>query len=426
MSKDAFDKIDKYWGYRPILWFAVACMISFFIWASITNIHEQVRGSGRVIPTGDMRVIQHLEGGIIKEIVKEEGERVKANDVILYIDNLTAQTEQEELQIAILAKQIKLLRLRAELEQKDELKYSNEIIKRYPQIIESEKQVFNSRKSEQSEVKKGLEKRMKQKVLRLDDLTTTKENLRQELEVAKEKLAIKEKLRKTGAISRSQYLETLSEVKNFETRIDKTEKEIPIVKSELSEITNLMEETKQKWNSEVGEQISEVQIDIKKLQERLRAITDRVSRSAVRSPVDGVINQIYINTIGGVVQPGSRLADILPAEDTLIIEGRITTNERGKVWPNLPVIAKITAYDFTLYGGLDGKLVYISPNSFIDNQNNEYYEIRVEIDASQMGDDLPVYPGMTAELNILAGKISVMHSILKPFLAIKQNALREK
>ena len=421
-----FKKIDDNWRYRPVLWLMALCLLSFFVWASVTEINEQVRGIGKIIPAGDVRVIQHLEGGIVAQIVKQEGEPVKKNDVILYISNQRAKSEKEELYIALKSKEIKYQRLQAESEGQDTPVFSNELKEAYPEIIHSEIKLFESRQSELSEKMSGLEKRMRQKVLKLDDLSTTANNLEKELSIAKEQLQIREKLCRTGAISRSQYLETLSDVKNFETRISKTEKEIPIVKSELGEITNLVEETKQNWISDVGEELNTVQVEIKQLKERIRAIEDEVSRTAVRSPVNGIINKLFINTIGGVMQPGDRLAEILPIEDKLVIEGRVATNDRGKIWPNLPVIAKITAYDFTLYGGLKGELVYISPNSFIDNQNNEYYEIRVEIDSPKISEELSVFPGMTAEINILAGKVSVLHAILKPFTQLRQNALREK
>ncbi|MCB1580609.1 MAG: HlyD family type I secretion periplasmic adaptor subunit [Rhodospirillales bacterium] len=426
MIRDYFTKVDDNWHYRPLLWLVVACLISFFIWASVTKIHEQVRGMGRVTPAGDTRVIQHLEGGIIEQIAKQEGEQVKKGDVIFYIKNQRAESEKEELQIALKSKEIKFLRLQAELGENTVPEFPIELHKNYPEIIQAEKQIFESRRSEMSEKMSGLEKRMRQKVLKLDDLSTTTENLEKELSVAQEQLEIRQKLRRSGAMSRSQYLETLSDVKNFETRVARTKKEIPIVKSELAEITNLVEETKQKWISETGEELNTVQVDIKKLKERIRAITDEVSRTAVKSPVNGIVNKIFINTIGGVLKPGDRLAEILPVEDKLVIEGRIPTNDRGKVWPDLPVVAKITAYDYTLYGGLKGKLVYISPNSFVDNQGVEYYEIRVEIDTPEIGKNLPVFPGMTAEINILAGRVSVLHAILKPFRQIRENALREK
>lgn len=421
-----FRRVDQNWHYRPLLWVIVLCLLSFFIWAAATQIHEQVRGTGRVVPAGDIRIIQHLEGGIIREILKQKGEQIKKGEVLFTMDNLRAESEQEELQIALKSNMIKQQRLERELDESDTLFFSEELKEQFPQIIQSEIQIFDSRQSERAERINGLEKRMKQKVLKLDDLSTTARNLKRELSVASEQLSIRDKLRATGAISRSQYLDSLSQVKDFETRISRTEKEIPIVKSELGELTSLLKEELQKWKSVVGEEQNEVQVEIKKLQERIRAINDQVDRTDVRSPVNGIVNKLHMNTLGGVVQPGSTLAEILPIEDKLVIEGRVSTNDRGKIWLGLPVVAKITAYDFTLYGGLKGELTYISPNSFIDNQNMEYYEIRVEIDSTTIGDELDVFPGMTAEINILAGKVSVLHAIMKPFSQIRHNAMRER
>jgi HlyD family type I secretion membrane fusion protein len=424
--KDYFKKVDHYWNYRPVLWMAVLCFLTFILWSSFTNLDEHVRGTGRIIPAGDMRVIQHLEGGIVQDILINEGERVTVGDILFYIDNQKAEADLEELQIQLMANQIKLQRLQAELSEQDTLEFDPDIESAYAQIVITEKQIFAARRAELSEIMEGLKKRMKQKVLRLDELNSNIENLDKELGVAREQLGIKDQLRKSGAISRSQYLDTLSQVRNFETRIDQTKKEIPIVKTELAEITNQLEEGRQNWMSETGERVNDVQVEIKKVTERIRAFEDQVNRTAVRSPVNGLVNKVYVNTIGGVIQPGSPLAEVLPIEDNLIVEGRISTNDRGKIWPGLPVVTKITAYDYTLYGGLEGEVFFISPNSFLDEQGNEYYQIRVKIDSTKIGDDLPVYPGMTADINIVAGQVSVLHALLKPFQQIRQNALREK
>jgi HlyD family secretion protein/adhesin transport system membrane fusion protein len=425
MTQDYFAKFDKSWSYRPVLLVGVACMICFFGWASMTKINEHVRATGRVIPSGKTRLIQHLEGGIVNEILVSEGENIKANDIIFYIKNQRAESELQELNIALSALDIKRLRLQAELDEKEPV-YPEEMAEKYQEIIQSEKDLFAARRNEFEENVDGLEKRMKQKVLKLDELNTTVDNISKELSVAQEQLGIKMELRKKGAVSRSQYLDAVSAVRDFETRISKTQKEIPIVKSEISELTSLLEERRQKRFSEIGEELNKVKVDLRKIRERIEALNDQVERTAIRSPVDGVVNKIYINTIGGVIQPGGNLAEIIPLNETLIVEGRISTNDRGKVWPGLPVVAKITAYDYTLYGGIDGELTYISANSFIDNQNQQYYQVRISLDTTDFGEEKQIYPGMTAELNIIAGQISVLHSILKPFWNIRNNAFREK
>ena len=173
------------------------------------------------------------------------------------------------------------------------------------------------------------------------------------------------------------------------------------------------------------EDLSKVNIELKKLNQRLGAMSDEVNRTEVKSPVKGIVNKIYVNTLGGVIQPGAELAEIIPIDETLIIEGRINTDDRGKIYPGLSVNAKITAYDYTIYGSLKGKLTYISADSLIDQKGQEFYSIRVELESDTLDNDKPVFPGMTADLNILAGETTILHAILKPFLRIRQNAFRE-
>lgn len=423
--KSQFEKIDRYWNYNPLFAAIVLFVIVFVIWASVTKINEHVLGNGRIVPSGKTQVIQHLEGGIVSEILKSEGQRVKKDEIIYYINNVEAASKLKELQIELEALKIREMRLQAELDEKDVFRASEALRQNYPEIVGSEKQIFKTRQSEFKEKMSAYKKRMKQKYLKLEELNENIDNLKQEISVAREQLDILTRLRKSGAVSRSQYLDQLSKVKGFETRISKLDKEIPIVKTELSEITNLMEEARQKRRSEVGEELNDVKVNIQTIRERIENFEDKVFRAAVRSPVNGIVNKLFINTVGGVIKPGDRLAEVLPLEDRLIVEGRISTNDRGKIWPDLPVKAKVTAYDFTLYGALEGKLTYISPNSFVDNQNNEYYKIKVQLDDTSLGQDRPVYPGMTTELNIISGNISVLHSLLKPFLEIRENALRE-
>lgn len=420
-----FDQADKHWRYRPLLLLVVLFVGVFLYWAAVTEIDQQVRAMGRVIPAGKTKAIQHLEGGIVEAILVEEGQKVSPDEVLFYIANKDAEAELKELKIGLKALEIKQARLQAEMKGDGELPdFSEHQDPAYFEIIESERQLFKSRHAEFSQRVDGLAKRMQQKVFKLDELQSNVKNLHKELQIAQEQLGIQKKLRKTGAVSRSQYLEVESEVKNFLTRIDKIQKEIPITKTELAELVNLLEETKQNWNSTVVEELQSVKLSIKKFYERIQSLNDQVTRTAVRSPINGIINKRYINTIGGVVQPGETLAEMLPIDETLVVEGRIPTDDRGKVWPGLPVVAKITAYDYSIYGGVKGTLTYISANSFIDNQNQEYYQARVTLETNELDEAIVIYPGMTADLNILTGKMSVLHALLRPFWRIRENAMR--
>jgi len=411
--------------YQILLFTVVGCLCAFYIWASTTKIDQQVRGTGRIITSGKMRTIQHLENGIVKDILVKEGQSVNAGDTLFQLTNTRAESEMKEIEVASSALLLKQKRLQAERDGKATLKLDNAGISRNDNIIKAETNIFYARKSELEEKLDGFKKRMKQKVLKLDELESTISNLKRERAISKEQLSIKKKLYSSGAISRSQYLESESTVKNFDTRISKVRKEIPITKSEISEMVNLLEETKQNWRSKVVEELNTVNVDINKLGERIVTFSDAVSRTDIQAPIPGIINKLHVNTIGGVIQSGQSLAEIIPVEEKLIVEGQITTENRGKIWLGLPVSANISAYDYSIYGSLKGSLTYISADSFVDNQGNSYYQIRVALDAAELSADTPIVPGMTADINILASKISVMRALLKPLDQIRENALRE-
>lgn len=411
--------------YRILLFLVVACLTAFFLWASFTEIDQQVRGSGKVITSGKVRMIQHLEDGIVREILVKEGQEVSSGEALFKIANTRAESEMKEISVTSAALLLKQIRLQAERDGKQRIVFPSEFEGKNNNIIQAEASMFKSRKAELEEKLDGFKKRMKQKVLKLDDLESTIKNLQKERSIGQEQLDIKKRLYKTGAISRSQYLEAESTVKNFNTRISKVRKESPIVKSEISEIVNLLEETRQNWRSKVVEELNNVNVDINKLRERIVTYSDAVDRTSILAPINGVINKLHINTIGGVIQSGQTLAEIIPVEEKLIVEGQISTQDRGKIWIGLPVAAKVTAYDYSIYGSMDGNLTYISADSFVDNQGNSFYQIRVTLDKSMLSKDKPLISGMQVDLNILANKISVLRALFRPLDQIRENALRE-
>ena len=411
--------------YRILLVLISLCLVSFFVWASITEIDQQVRGSGKVVASGKIRSIQHLENAIVREILVQEGQSVNQGDPLFQLANARAQAEMKEIGVASDALRIKQLRLEAERDSKSEFTIPETLYEKNRNIIQSERNIFRSKKSELEEKLNGYNKRMKQKVLKLDELVATVKNLEKERQIGKEQLSIKKKLYRSGAISRSQFLEAESTVKNFDTRIAKLKSEIPITKSEIAEIANLSNETKQSWKSKVVEELNNVNLDLNKLRERIVTYSDAVDRTSILAPINGIINKLHVNTIGGVIQSGQVLAEIIPVEEKLIVEGQIATQDRGKIWIGLPVTAKITAYDSSIYGSLDGELTYRSADSFVDNQGNSFYLIRVTLEKSMLAEDKPLISGMSVDLNILANKISVLRALLKPLDQIRENALRE-
>ena len=418
---------DENWNYRPLLFTVIIFLICFLAWASLSQIDQQVRTSGRIIPAGQAQLVQHLEGGIIDRILVKEGERVEKGQALFQIRNQKASSELQGNKLVVSALDIKLKRLQTEVEGKDEFVIKDDdLTEGLLEIAQNESLLFNSRMKAFEDRVSIFREREKQKKLKLEDLRLQINNLKAERSIAQDQLNINEKLRKTGAISESRYLESKSKVGNFTTRIGGIEKQIPVTLAELEEVRRQIEELSEKRKSEVLDEINAVELDRQRLEEQLKADLDQVQRTAIYSPVTGMVNKIYVNTLGGVVSPGSVIAEIIPLEDSLIVEARMHTKDRGLVWNSLPANVKITAYDSTIYGTLNGEITEISADSFTDETSGApFYRVKITLASESIKNFEPIFPGMTVEANILSGRTSVLRAILKPLLRLKENALRE-
>ncbi len=411
--------------YRLVLFLSAIALVLFFLWAANSDIDQQVRGAGRVIPASENKTVQHLEGGIISEILVREGQNVEPGDTMFIIRNQDADSDLQEIQIKILATQIELERLSAEYNGKEFFEISDDMLKRAPQISANQQQLFQTRQAQFGQQISILEERKNQKTYKLDDLQTQLQNVLAEQKTAKNQLEINRRLKTSGAISESKYLESQSVVQSFNTRIAQLQKQIPIIKAELSEAVNEIREAKEGIKAKIGEELSDKNVQLQQLVERIKSSNDVVDRAAINSPIKGVVKKLYMNTIGGVVRPGAPLAEIIPLDDSLIVEAKISTDDRGKIWPGLPVQVKITAYDFTVFGGVEGELISISPDSFKEENGHEYYQVKVSLENTYVAKDKPVFPGMTAQISIMTGKRKIIDYILKPFRQIEANAFRE-
>ena len=417
-------KKDFRWQYRPLLWAVVVFIIAFFIWAGWSEIDQHIRGAGRIVPDGKARIIQHLEGGIVEGILIAEGQKVKKGETMFLVANTQAKAKLKELAVVVQTLGLKQVRLQAERNNDKKLKFDADVEARYPDLSRSERRLFKANNSEFSEKVNGLNDRLKQKKLRESELRAKMDNLQLELENSQKQAGIKEQLYNKGVVSESVYLAVKSEVLKLQTQMQQVEREIPIIHAESAEIDSHIAELKQQRRSQVGEEFNEVQTNIKMLDEQVTALQDEVLRTAILSPINGIVNKLHINTIGGVSQPGAPLAEVIPVDETLVVEGKISTDDRGKIWLGLPVITKITAYDYTIYGGIDGELTYISADTLREGES-EFYQIRVTLSSDKLKQGKPVFPGMTAELSIVTGKITILHALLKPLWNIQGSALRE-
>jgi adhesin transport system membrane fusion protein len=423
---DVFAKLDDYWRYRPVLGAIGALFIVLLIWAAFSEVDQHVVALGRVVPSGNARTVQHLEGGIVEEILVKEGQRVKAGETLFLVANTMAKSRLQETRLEQQALTATRTRLEAELAEVNDVTFPEELAAN-PDLVRAETAQFKANRKQFDETIRGINERLRQKALALEALTARVDNLEKEQTITARQAHIKQKLFKSGAASEAQYLDAISAHRKLVTMLEQAKNEIPIIRAERTELESMLLETRQEHHAKLTEAINQAQTDLQQFNQRLSAYRDEVARSAIPSPIDGVLNKLYMNTIGGVIQAGAPIAEITPANEALVVEGQIRTLDRGKVWPSLPVMTKITAYDYTLYGGVEGELTYISPDSFVDKQNVEHFKVRVSLAADHIRDypDKRLRPGMTAEVSILTGQISVLHALFKPITRIGERALRE-
>lgn len=417
---------EEKWNYYIIIIPIILFFVSFIFWASTSEIDEVVRGEGKVIPSGQTKILQHLEGGIVSDILVKEGDNVQKGDIIYKLKNAFFKADFIEKEYELLSLRVKALRIQAELAGEEKVDFEDKMMERIPDIIDNELKILKSNSNANKEKINIAKNQVLQKELKLQELEVKFDNLSIELRLAMENMAILEKLLKKRVVSKKEYLKELSKKQNIVTKIEEVRNSIPIVKEEIEETKRKIETVKEEIKSKLLREYSIIKVEINKLNEKTKANKDRDLREAVISPVNGIVNKLYFYTIGGIVKPGDKIAEITPIEDSLMIEARIKTSDRALIWSGQNVSIEITAYDFSKYGLLKGKVLSISPDSFIDRQGNNFYIVKIKSDNFEFAPDLPILPGMVANVNILTGKKTIMQYLIKPLKDISRNSLTEQ
>lgn len=411
--------------------------VSAITWASFAQIDELARGNGKVIPASKIQTIQNLDGGIISEIIIQEGAHVKKNQALMKIDTIRFQAsleENKEIKLALLAKRTRLL---AELSFKinnriPNLIFDKELKEKKSIYMSIEKRLFINKIKEYQSSVKTLEYQLYQKRQELKELYAKERQLKGSLNVLiKQKNTIARMVR-SGSKSNVELLKIEGSYLKTKADLENTTLSMLRGKLAIAESKSKIKERKYKFHTESSTSIQEVESELKKIKSRLISDNDKLSKTIVRSPVNGIIKQINLNTIGGVVKSGDTLVEIVPDSDILLIEAKIDPKDIAFINPTLKAIVKITAYDFSIYGGLEGKIIEISADSIIDKDSKDgktYYKIVVQTNKNHLernGKILPIIPGMIASVDIVTGKKTIMDFLLKPILKTKQGALHER
>ena len=413
---------------RVVLYFWVAAIVVFLVWANFAYIDEIARGDGEVIPSGENQMIQNLEGGIVEEILVQEGESVKKGQVLIKIDNQKSVSSYSSNEIKAEALQAQILRLKAESTGQDFV-VPPDLKKRLAQFIENERSLYNTNKQQLNSKLNALREKLAQKKQELAEAYSQRDHLESSYSMISREVRMTKPMVAKGVRSKIDFLKLQREANEIASKYDAAKKSIPRLKSAIKEVQSNIKETKLNFQSEAKTKMNEAVAELKSLQVTSTALEDQVTRTVVKSPMKGIVQKLYVHTVGGVIKPGEDIMEIVPSDETLLVKVRIKPKDIAFIYLGQRAIVKFTAYDFSIYGGLEGKVVLISPDSIKDDEGNVFYEVRIKTDKNYIGrhgKKLKIIPGMTTSVDIITGQKTVLDYILKPILKTKQYTFTER
>ena len=431
-------------GARLLLWGIALFIMVALVWASFAELDEVSVGMGKVIPSKQLQVVQNLEGGIVEEILVKEGQQVEAGQPLIRLDDTQFKSSFRENEQAYDNLRVIVARLRDEanlLKQVQEAEnfaipdlqagasYLNSMPESLSPLVIREREVLEGRISNMHAGLDILAGQIGQKWDELRVLLNKEESLETSYDLAEQELELKRPLVKEGVVSQIEFLQDRRRLNDLRGEREAIRFSIPKLEKETAELSQKQHELVAKARANALSELSISQSDLDQMEESRVGLEDKLNRTLVVSPMHGIIQTINVSTLGGVVQPGMNLVEIVPLEGNLLVEARIKPEDIAFIRPGLDAVVKLTAYDFAIYGGLHGEVVHVSPDTVIDEEGRGFYLVRVETDRAFLGPEsnpLPIITGMMTSVDIMTGKKTVLDYLLKPINRARANALRER
>ena len=410
---------------RGLLYLVSLVLFLLVVWSYFAEIDEVAKGDGKVIPSQQLQVLQSYDGGIVQDILVREGQTVKAGQVLLKVDptRFLSSLEENTTQFAALAAKVQRL---SALTQGDVLRFNRELREQAPTIVDNERKLYNSNLAELDEVAAGSDSRIMQ---RRQDVEEERANLTQYqnvLSLSKKELSVTKPLLASGAVSEIEILRLERQIVELEGNITKSKVAIERGLNAIEEEIIKKEEARLKLVNRWNQELTEATAEMATLQQSQTSLEDVVSQAALRSPINGTVQRLLINTIGGVITPGSAIVELVPQDDQLIVEAKVSPKDIAFIREGQQAILKFSAYDFTIYGGMSAEVQHISADAITNEKDETYYLVRLETKKSIADEALDILPGMIVQVDILTGKKTVLNYILSPLFNVTASALRER
>lgn len=415
-------------SWRVVAYVIMGLLALFLLWAGFAELDEVAIAQGEVVPQGRVKTIQHLEGGIIDELFVREGDTVREGASLVQLDLAGTVTNIEELQVRLDGLLIRKARLDAEANG-TALNLPSDLASGMDRIVEAERQAYQARVRELNSTRAVLEGQALQRSQDVREVEARLNAVRTNLGLARERLRMSADLLTDKLQSPMEHLQIQSEVESFEGEIAALSEALPRAQAALEEAFERVQELDLRFAREAREQLGETELNIARTLELLETAADQQTRTTIRSPITGIVKNMRYTTIGGVVRTGEPILDIVPLDDMLVVEARLNPMDRGFVKAGQEATVKIDTYDFVRYGGIDGRVISVAPDSTIPENAPPYFKVVIETAEPWLGEESDgnlISPGMGATVDIHTGTKSVMDYLIKPVLKLKHEAFRER
>ncbi len=412
---------------RILIYLLFIMLIIFIVWANYSELDEITRGMGKIVPSSKNQTVQHLEGGIVTEIFVHQGDKVEINQPLVRVENMMSASSLEESKLKI--EEMTARKLRLEAESKGENFIDNNIASISADLFERELSLLKSNIEYIENQYKIIDEQITQKNSELNEVKIKAANAVKSLEIVQKQIDITKPLVDKGVESQTEYLRLERDRINVKDQLETSKAAQPRILAAIKELEGKKQEIKISFQTRAQKELNELSAHISQLIERQTALKDQVQRTLVVSPAKGIVKQMFVNTINGVVRPGMDLFEIVPIEDSLLIEAKIQPSDIAFLHPGQPAKVKVTAYDFSIYGSLEGEVLDISADSLMEPNGMPYFLVRIKTKKTYLGTEekpLKLVPGMLVSVDILTGKKSVMNYLLKPIFKAKNQALTER
>jgi len=422
--------LDKYrathGSYLPIL--VILLLVSTFSWMFVSELDEVAVATGQVVPQGQVKLIQHLEGGIVTEILAKEGQKVGKGERLMQLRLGADRVRSSEIELQAAGLEIKRDRLQAELD-KQRFSLPKNVDAKIRKIFQKEILTFDNRKRQVNGSIKILEANARQKILEIKELESRIKGRETSLKLALKRLQIAESLEKANLSTKMEVLDLENEYAQLKSEISELQTSLQRAKEAHTEARQRATSLTLDFNREVSEELGRVEIALAQTEEQLKTASELVNQTALYSPIEGIVKNLRQHTIGGVVQPGEAIMEVVPAQDTLVIETKLSPIDVGYVRVGQNADVKILTYDFLRYGSLPGLVKNVAADTSTDLRGDPYFRVEIETERNYLGKDsgsLPITPGMQAEINIKTGTRSVFNFLISPVLKTWHAAFKER